>query len=111
MSLGFADGSIASIAYLANGAKSYPKERVECFFDGRTLSIDNWRKLHRFGARAPMFEMSKRQDKGHSAEVDAWMRAVKSGGPAPIPLDELIEVSRWSIEAGAAARRGGGSSS
>jgi len=106
MSLGFSDGSIASIAYLANGAKTYPKERVECFFDGRTLSIDNWRKLHRFGIRGPLFEMSKRQDKGHSAEVDAWLRAVKQGGPAPIPLDELIEVSRWSIEAGAAARSG-----
>ena len=50
--------------------------------------------------------MSKRQDKGHSAEVDEWLRAIKKGGPAPIPLDELIEVSRWSIEAGAAARRG-----
>jgi predicted dehydrogenase/threonine dehydrogenase-like Zn-dependent dehydrogenase len=106
MSLGFADGSIGSIAYLANGAKTYPKERVECFFDGRTLAIDNWRKLHRFGGRAPLFEMSKRQDKGHSAEVDAWLRSIKQGGPPPIPLDELIEVSRWSIEAGAAARRG-----
>jgi predicted dehydrogenase/threonine dehydrogenase-like Zn-dependent dehydrogenase len=110
MSLAFADGSIASISYFANGAKTYPKERVDCFFDGRTLSIDNWRKLHRFGLRAPLFEMSKRQDKGHSAEVDAWMRAVKQGGPAPIPLDELIEVSRWSIDAGVAARRGGSAS-
>jgi predicted dehydrogenase/threonine dehydrogenase-like Zn-dependent dehydrogenase len=106
ISLGFDDGSIASIAYLANGAKAYPKERVECFFDGRTVTIDNWRKLHRFGVRGPLFEMSKRQDKGHSSEVDAWIRAVKQGGPAPIPLDELIEVSRWSIEAGSAARRG-----
>jgi predicted dehydrogenase len=106
MLLGFSDGSIASIAYLANGAKTYPKERIECFFDGRTLAIDNWRKLHRFGLRAPLFELSKRQDKGHSAEVDAWLRAVKQGGPAPIPLEELIEVSRWSIEAGAMARRG-----
>jgi predicted dehydrogenase/threonine dehydrogenase-like Zn-dependent dehydrogenase len=107
VSLGFADGSIASIAYLANGAKSYPKERVECFFDGRTIVIDNWRKLHRFGTRGPLFEMSKRQDKGHASEVEAWLRAIKQGGPAPIPLDELIEVSRWSIDAGAAARRGG----
>jgi len=106
ITLGFADGSIASIAYLANGAKTYPKERIECFFDGRSLAIDNWRKLHRFGVRAPLFEMSKRQDKGHSAEIDAWLRAVKQGGPAPIPLDELIEVSRWSIKAGDAARRG-----
>jgi predicted dehydrogenase len=100
LSLSFADGSIASISYLANGAKSYPKERVECFFDGRTLVIDNWRKLRRFNVRGPLFELGKRQDKGHAAEIDAWLSAVQHGGPSPIPLDELIEVSRWAIRAG-----------
>ena len=75
LSLSFADGSIASISYLANGAKSYPKERVECFFDGRTLVIDNWRKLRRFNVRGPLFELGKRQDKGHAAEIDAWLSA------------------------------------
>jgi predicted dehydrogenase len=104
LSLSFADGSIASICYLANGAKSYPKERVECFFDGRTLVIDNWRKLRRFNVRGPLFELGKRQDKGHAAEIDAWLSAVQHGGPSPIPLDELIEVSRWAIRAGRAAR-------
>ena len=104
LSINFADGSIASIFYAANGAKSYPKERVECFFDGRTLVIDNWRRLRRFNVRGPMFELGKRQDKGHAAEIDAWLSAVQRGGPPPIPLDELIEVSRWSIRAGRAAR-------
>jgi predicted dehydrogenase len=105
LTLSFADGSLASIAYLANGAKSYPKERVECFFDGRTLVIDNWRRLRRFNVRGPLFELGKRQDKGHRDEVLAWLSALRRGGPAPIPLDELIEVSRWAIRAGDAARR------
>ena len=96
---------LASIAYLANGAKSYPKERVECFYDGRTLVIDNWRELRRFNVRGPLFELGRRQDKGHRAEVEAWLAAVRRGGPSPIPLDELIEVSRWAIRAGNAARR------
>ena len=104
LSITFADGSIASISYLANGAKSYPKERVECFFDGRTLVIDNWRRLRRFNVRGPLFELGKRQDKGHAAEIDAWLSAVQRGGPSPIPLDELLEVSRWAIRAGRAAR-------
>ena len=105
MSLSFVDGSIASINYLANGAKSYPKERVECFFDGRTLVIDNWRRLRRFNVRGPLFERAKAQDKGHNAEVGAWISAVHNGGPPPIALDELLEVSRWAIRAGNAARR------
>jgi predicted dehydrogenase len=104
MSVRFADGSIATIQYLTNGPKSYPKERVECFFDGRALAIGNWRRLQSWGSGLPRGRRSG-QDKGHSAEMDAWLQAVKNGGPAPIPLDELIEESRWSIRAGEMARR------
>ena len=105
LTLRFADGSIASIAYVANGAKSLPKERIECSFDGRTLVIDNWRRLRRFNVPGPLFEFGKRQDKGHAAEIEAWLTAVRLGGPPPISADELFEVSRWAIRAGQAARR------
>src|SRR5690606_17065485 len=104
LSVLFADGSTAVIHYLANGAKSFPKERIECFWDGRSVTIDNWRKLHRFGISGPWYERARAMDKGHSAEVQRWMAAVRQGGPSPIPLDELMEVSRWSIRAGALAR-------
>jgi hypothetical protein len=43
-------------------------------------------------------------DKGHAAEIAAWDAAVRNGGPSPIPLDELLEVSRWAIHAAAQAR-------
>lgn len=112
VSVAFADGSTAVVHYLANGASSFPKERIECFFDGKTVAIDNWRRLQRFGVPAPFYERGARQDKGHADEVAAWMAAVRAGGPAPIPLDELMEVSRWSVRAaelarGAAARSTG----
>jgi predicted dehydrogenase len=102
ITISFADGSTAAIHYLANGAKSFPKERIECFFDGKTLAIDNWRRLHRFGVPggSRWFERAGKMDKGHSAEIAAWVRAVREGGPAPIPLGELLEVSRWAIRAG-----------
>jgi hypothetical protein len=29
---------------------------------------------------------------------------VKAGGPSPIPLDEVLEVSRWAIRAAELAR-------
>ena len=48
-------------------------------------------------------------DKGHAAEIAAWHAAVKSGGPSPIPLDELLEVSRWAIRAAEQARSNGSS--
>jgi len=106
LSARFADGSTAVVHYLANGARSFPKERIECFFDGKTVAIDNWRRLRRFGVPGPLFERGRAMDKGHAGEIRAWMRAVRQGGPAPIPLDEVLEVSRWAIRAGDLARSG-----
>jgi hypothetical protein len=48
------------------------------------------------------------QDKGHAALAAAFMRAVRGEGPPPIPIDEILEVSRWAIQAGELASRGGG---
>lgn len=106
ISIGFEDGSTAVVHYLANGSKSFPKERIECFWDGKTIAIDNWRRLRRFGVSGPLFDRARAMDKGHRAEVTAWMDAVKTGGASPIPIDEVLEVSRWAILAGERARGG-----
>ncbi|MCW5656400.1 MAG: bi-domain-containing oxidoreductase [Burkholderiaceae bacterium] len=102
--LAFADGSIATIAYLSNGSKAFPKERLEVFAAGRVLQLDNFRRLAGFGW--PGFSSMNlwRQDKGQLACVRAFVQAVRSGAPTPIPLDELIEVSRVSIDAQEMAR-------
>jgi predicted dehydrogenase len=98
ITLRFADGSIGTIHYLANGNKSFPKERVEVFAGGRVLQLDNFRRLKGFGW--PQFRKMNlwRQDKGQQACVQAFLAAVRSGAPAPIPLAEILEVSRVSIE-------------
>ncbi|WP_278389160.1 bi-domain-containing oxidoreductase, partial [Idiomarina abyssalis] len=49
ITLGFADGSLATIHYFSNGANSFPKERVEVFTAGRVLQLDNFRKLKGYG--------------------------------------------------------------
>lgn len=100
----FADGSTAVVHYLSNGARSFPKERIDCFFDGRTIVIDNWRRLDRFGIAGPRFNRSRRMDKGHAAEIHAWIAALRGETAAPIPLGELFEVSRFAIRAAEAAR-------
>lgn len=102
ITLSFGEGSVAAIHYIASGSRSYPKERVECFFDGRTVTIDNWRRIRDWGAAMPWKRRTPgAQDKGHAAELNAWMKAIRDGGPAPIPLDEIVEVSRWSVIAAA----------
>jgi predicted dehydrogenase/threonine dehydrogenase-like Zn-dependent dehydrogenase len=104
ISLAFADGSTGVIHYLANGHKSFPKERLEIFAGGRILQLDNFRSLRGWGWKGFSKLGSLRQDKGQTACAKAFVDAVQAGGPSPIPLPELLEVSRVTIEAGAALR-------
>jgi predicted dehydrogenase/threonine dehydrogenase-like Zn-dependent dehydrogenase len=96
--LTFADGSLGTVHYFANGSKAYPKERLEVFAGGRVLQLENFRKLSGFGW--PNFRTMNlwRQNKGQQACAAAFIQAIRTGGEAPIPLDEVFEVSRVSIE-------------
>ena len=97
--LGFRDGSTATIQYLSNGHRTFPKERIECFFDGKTLRIDNYRRLSAWGIEGLATLLPQSQDKGQVQLVDRFVRAVRTGQPSPISLDEIVEVSEWSIRA------------
>lgn len=98
ITLGFADGSLGTIHYLANGAASFPKERIEVFTAGRVLQLDNFRKLKGFGW--PGFNKMNlwRQDKGQYACVAAFLVGLLKGTATPIPVEEIFEVARVSIE-------------
>ena len=104
LTLRFADGSMGTVLYLANGSKAFPKERLEVFASGRVLQLDNFRRLTGFGW--PGFTKMNlwRQDKGQRACAEAFVRALRSGGEAPIAMDELLEVGRVSIQIEAALR-------
>lgn len=103
ITLGFADGSFGTILYVANGASSFPKERIEVFTAGRTLQLDNYRKLTGFGWPGFRKMNLMRQDKGQSACAAAFLDAVETGVPA-ISVEEIFEVSRVTIDAAAALR-------
>jgi predicted dehydrogenase len=96
--LSFADGSIGTVHYFANGSKSVPKERLEVFAAGRVLQMDNYRRLAAFGWPGLTRMNLWRQDKGQNACAWAFVRAIAQGDPSPIPFDEIVEVSRLSIE-------------
>lgn len=96
--LDFADGSIGTIHYLANGSKAFPKERLEVFSGGRVLQLDNFRSLTGFGWQGFGKMKSWRQDKGQKACAAAFIKAVSAGAPAPIAYDELIEVNRVTLD-------------
>jgi predicted dehydrogenase/threonine dehydrogenase-like Zn-dependent dehydrogenase len=97
ITLGFKDGSFGTIMYLANGAVSFPKERIEAFVAGRTLQLNNFRKLT--GYEWPGFNSLNlwKQDKGQNACASAFLNAIENGSPA-IPLNEILEVASVTIE-------------
>lgn len=96
--LAFADGSIGTVHYFANGPKSFPKERLEVFAGGRVLQLDNFRKLTGHGWPGFTALNLWRQDKGQRACAAAFVRSVETGTAAPIPFDEIVEVSRVTID-------------
>lgn len=98
ITLGFEDGSFGTIHYLANGGASFPKERIEVFAAGRTLQLDNFLKLKGYNWPGFRRENLWRQDKGQNACVAAFVNAVETGGVPPIPVAELFEVARVTIE-------------
>jgi hypothetical protein len=112
--LQFADGTIATLHYFANGNRAFPKERLEVFAAGRVLVVDNFRSLRGYGWSGFRRHGLWRQDKGQVACVMAFLDAVAGRREHHIPIAELEEVARLcigiarmadgSVRAGGAAR-------
>lgn len=95
--LKFANGSVAAIQYFANGHSSFPKERIEVFCGGKIAQIDNFRRLRTCGDWFSGRSLW-RQDKGNDACVAAFVSALQKGETAPIPFEEMLQVSRCAID-------------
>jgi predicted dehydrogenase/threonine dehydrogenase-like Zn-dependent dehydrogenase len=96
--LSFADGSIGTVHYAANGHKAFPKERLEVFCGGRVLQLDNFRTLRGWGWPRFSRQSSWRQDKGQGGCAAAFIEAVRGAAPAPIPVEELLEVAQLTLD-------------
>jgi len=91
VSLRFANGSQGTIGYLANGDKSFSKERVEVFGGGAVAVLEDFRRLElvRRGKKQTM-RARWRQDKGHRGECEALANAIRTGQAVPIPFDQIV---------------------
>ncbi len=96
--LGFADGSFGTIHYYANGGKSFAKERIEAFAGDGVLQLNNFRKLRGFGWNGFTSMSLLSQNKGQDACAASFVKAIGDGSPTPIPYDQLLEVSKVSID-------------
>ena len=97
VTLTFQDGSLATIIYTAQGDSAHSKERFECFAGGTVVAIDNFLTFSVTQDGRTRVEKALGQDKGHRAELEAFVRAVREGGPPPADEAELIETSLATI--------------
>ena len=90
-SVRFANGSEGTISYLANGDRSFSKERLEVFGGGTVAVLDDFRRLElvRDGRKETMHSRW-RQDKGHRGEWAAFSDFARRRGEAPIQFEELV---------------------
>ncbi|NIY83303.1 bi-domain-containing oxidoreductase [Vibrio hepatarius] len=96
--LGFADGSFGTIHYYANGAASFPKERIEVFADGKVLQLDNFVKLKGYGFKGFKKMNLWKQDKGQNLCSQLFLDSIREGNQAPIDIYEIFEVAKISID-------------
>jgi predicted dehydrogenase len=105
VTLGFANGSVGSIVYVADGSGRVSKERLEAFSGSRSAILDDYRSLELFGTDGKESRGGRSQEKGHRFEVDAFLRGAEQG-QAPVPLDEVANVSLATLAAVESLRTG-----
>ncbi|PNE40687.1 bi-domain-containing oxidoreductase [Streptomyces noursei] len=94
--LRYPDGSTATISYVTTGAPGFPKETLDLVADGKVLRLDDFVRASVYFASTAgrkkwvSSRLPKARDKGQSAQLAAFVRAVRTGGPMPVPLESLV---------------------
>ncbi|MFJ7160039.1 bi-domain-containing oxidoreductase [Streptomyces sp. NPDC101118] len=104
--LRYPDGSTATIGYVTTGSPGFPKETLDLVADGKVLRLDDFVRASVYGKkRWVSSRLPKARDKGQSAELAAFVKAVRTGGPMPVPLESLAATTAatLAVEAGLAA--------
>lgn len=100
IALTFANGSQGIISYLANGDRSYSKERIEIFGGGAVAVLEDFRRLELVrDGRKQVVRSRWRQDKGHRGEWQAFAAAIQKGSASPIPFEEIVSTTLTTLRA------------
>ncbi len=92
ININFNNGSSGCIQYITNGSYSFQKERLDVFVAGKVFQINNFLNIRSWGNSSLKSKKLFKQDKGQEACVKAFIKAIKDGGPPPIPIEEIFEV-------------------
>lgn len=93
VTLRFADGSLGTLTYLANGDRSLPKERLEVFSGGKVAILDDFQSLE-LTADGRTRSISRTQDKGHRQAWKVFLASLQRISQPPIPYEQLFGGAR-----------------
>ena len=91
----FEDGSVAEIEYFSCGNKSLPKEFMEVHWEGKSIIMDDYKRLTGYGVKVKSLKTSLSQ-KGHEEEWLALYDALQNGENA-IDINSMIRTTELSI--------------
>jgi len=96
--LTFENGDTGEINYLTNQPAHLPKESIEVSGKDWTIHLDNWQAVRATGLTG----VNSRHwfaapDKGHPQALETFLEGI-AAGTAPIPLEQIIEVSEWAVK-------------
>jgi len=84
------NGSAGCIVYTSAGDKAFPREYVEVFGNGVVAVIDNFKAMRFVRGGRTRRKRSWGVDRGHVAEMRAFVEAVRNGGPPPVEFREYV---------------------
>ncbi len=95
----YADGSTGTLLYLTQGGSTTPKERLEVFGQGRTVTMDNFETVTVHEGNAKPKTRRIGGGKGQAAQMAGFIAACRDGAPMPIPVASLLETTRLTLAA------------
>ncbi len=95
--ISYADGSVCSLMYASVGSKSYPKECMDIFADGKVISLTDYKSLAVSGGKHKGWS-SLAQEKGQFEELKALADCLLQQKDWPISLEQQIQATRMSFE-------------
>ncbi len=105
----FADGSICTLFYTSLGHVGMGKERMEVFFDSKTIIMDDYVSLEGFGLPFAFNENVKQPNTGHESLINNFLRAVKEDEYVPpISIERLNLATELTLIVDKLALKGGG---
>ena len=97
ITLNYANGSTATIAYYAYGDGSMPKEYIETFANGVSMAMTDFRELIVYSGSKANKTKTANQNKGFKSEFEAFKASVKSGDAA-ISFESIYNTTKTTFK-------------